>query len=105
MNPKYFSNRNRKKKIKVLVTLGPGSLNKNFLEFCKSSNVSLLRLNMSHIKIKNLEKHIKFIRKYNKTTPICIDTEGAQIRTKARKKVFHSFTWDIRAKKIIDIIK
>jgi len=88
MNPKYFSNRNRKKKIKVLVTLGPGSLNKNFLEFCKSSNVSLLRLNMSHIKIKNLEKHIKFIRKYNKTTPICIDTEGAQIRTKARKKVF-----------------
>ena len=68
-----------KKKIKILCTLGPSSLNKGFLKFSKK-NVSLLRLNMSHTRLNNLEKQIKFIKKYT-NTPICIDTEGAQIRT------------------------
>ena len=35
---------------------------------------------MSHIQPKNLEMLIKKVRKYTKV-PICIDTEGAQIRT------------------------
>jgi pyruvate kinase len=72
---------------KILVTVGPASLNKKFLKFC-INNVSLLRLNMSHIKISNLSPIISFIRKHNKKTPICIDTEGAQLRTKIKKKIF-----------------
>lgn len=40
---------------------------------------------MSHVSLKNLETTIKYIRKYT-TTPICLDTEGAQIRTKTSKK-------------------
>jgi len=76
-----------KKNIKILVTLGPSSLNKDFLKFCAIENVSLLRLNMSHIEPLNLYKTINFIRKYNSKTPICIDTEGAQIRTKVGKKI------------------
>ena len=43
---------------------------------------------MSHIEIRNLAKIINFIRKYNSKTPICIDTEGAQIRTKVDIKKF-----------------
>ena len=35
---------------------------------------------MSHVEIKKLFSLIKFIRKYS-NVPICIDTEGAQIRT------------------------
>ena len=70
---------NKKSKIKILCTLGPSSLNEVFLKFSKK-NVSLLRLNMSHTRLNNLEKQIKFIKKYT-NTPICIDTEGAQIRT------------------------
>ena len=73
-----------KKNIKIICTLGPASLNKDFLKFSKNK-ISLLRLNMSHLSTKNLEKAIKFIKKYTKI-PICIDTEGAQIRTKIRKK-------------------
>lgn len=73
----------------IFVTLGPSTLNKNFLVFARTAKISFLRLNMSHIKINNLEKIIKFIRKYNNKTPICIDTEGAQIRTKVKKKLFY----------------
>tara|TARA_Y100000590_G_scaffold256811_1_gene288426 strand:+ start:18853 stop:19836 length:984 start_codon:yes stop_codon:yes gene_type:complete len=75
-----------KKKIKILVTLGPSSLTEDFLKFSLSSKISLLRLNMSHIDLNKLEETIQFIRKYNDKTPICIDTEGAQIRTKTSEK-------------------
>ena len=75
-----------KKKIEIFCTLGPASLNEKFLNFAKNK-VDLLRLNMSHIKIKNLKKTINFIRSYTKT-PICIDTEGAQIRTKVKISKF-----------------
>ena len=70
------------KKIKILVTLGPSSLTEDFLKFSLSSKISLLRLNMSHIDLNDLEETIQFVRKYNDKTPICIDTERAQIRTK-----------------------
>lgn len=75
-----------KNKIKIICTLGPSSLNKNFLIFAKKK-ISLLRLNMSHLNISNLIKSIKFIKKYTQI-PICIDTEGAQIRTKIIKETF-----------------
>ena len=68
----------------IFCTLGPSSLNKNFLNF-SDRNVDLLRLNLSHIEIKDLQKTIDFVRK-NSNVPICIDTEGAQIRSKVKKK-------------------
>ena len=77
------------KKIKKICTVGPSTLNKKFLSFAKKNNVSLLRLNMSHLSIKNLKKSINFIKK-NCSIPICIDTEGAQIRTKVKKEKFIS---------------
>ena len=75
-----------KKKIEIFCTLGPASLNEKFLNFAKNK-VDLLRINMSHIEIKNLKKTINFIRSYTKI-PICIDTEGAQIRTKVKISKF-----------------
>ena len=75
-----------KKQIKILCTLGPSTLNKRFLNFAERK-ISLLRLNMSHIEIKDLSNIIKFIKK-NSNIPICIDTEGAQIRTKVTKLKF-----------------
>jgi|TARA_B100000795_G_C22731298_1_gene411494 pyruvate kinase len=72
-------------KKEIFCTVGPGSLNKSFLNFSRK-NINLLRLNMSHVDIKNLPKTINFIRKYT-STPICIDTEGAQIRSKVIKNM------------------
>ena len=76
-----------KKKIKIFCTIGPSSLNKKFLHYARGK-VDLLRLNMSHLSEKKLVQNIKFILK-NSKIPICIDTEGAQIRTKSRKKYFY----------------
>ena len=83
-----------KKEIKIICTLGPGSLNKEFLKFAKNK-ISLLRLNMSHLSLGNLEKQIKFIKKHT-NIPLCIDTEGAQIRTKVRKEKFLRFNQRIK---------
>ncbi len=71
----------------IFCTLGPSSLNKKFLSFAKGK-VNLLRLNMSHLSVKKLEENIKYIKKYS-NIPICIDTEGAQIRTKVKKKKYY----------------
>ena len=43
---------------------------------------------MSHINIIDLRKTILLIRKYC-STPICLDTEGAQIRTKVKKTIYY----------------
>ena len=73
-------------KINIICTLGPQSLNKKFLKF-SNKKIHLLRLNMSHLPLNKLGKIINFIRKYS-NVPICIDTEGAQIRIKVKKKIF-----------------
>lgn len=76
----------------IFCTLGPASLNKKFLTFVEKKKyiVSLVRINLSHVKADEIENIVKFIRKYC-SIPICIDTEGAQIRvklnTKSKKKI------------------
>ena len=62
------------KRKKIYCTLGPASLNKDFLRFAEKSKVSLVRLNLSHLSISNLISNIKFIK--NSNIKICIDTEG-----------------------------
>ncbi len=76
------------KKIEIFCTLGPSSINSRFLKsISKKKNVSLVRLNMSHISINKLKNFIIYIRKFT-NCPICIDTEGAQIRTKIKKSSY-----------------
>ena len=74
-------------KKKIFCTLGPSTLNSKFLKFA-NKKINLLRLNMSHVNVNKLDKLIKRIKRDTKV-PICIDTEGAQIRTKVKnlKKV------------------
>ena len=74
------------KKIQIIATLGPSSLNEKILENLKK-DVSLFRLNMSHLSLDSLEENLKFLKK-NKVKNICIDTEGAQIRTTNCKKKY-----------------
>ena len=65
---------------KLFITLGPSTLNKKFLSSVDCNNIKLLRINLSHTDINELPKIVRLIRKYSKT-PICLDSEGAQIRT------------------------
>ena len=60
-----------KKNKEIFCTLGPSTINRNFLKF-SNKKVSLLRLNMSHVNINKLDKKIKYVRKFSRV-PICID--------------------------------
>ncbi len=90
-------------KTKIICTLGPQSLNKDFLKFSRKK-ISLLRLNMSHLSLSNLKKSIKFIKKYT-NIPICIDTEGAQIRTKIKKEKYFSIGQKLKINNVRGKIK
>ncbi len=66
--------------LEILCTLGPASLKKTVLERLNDLPVNLLRINLSHTAINQLSEVITLIQ--NATPkPICIDTEGAQVRT------------------------
>jgi len=65
---------------KILCTIGPGSLNKKIIKNLEMTGCSLFRVNLSHTKIKDLEDVITQIREFT-DVPICLDSEGAQIRT------------------------
>ncbi len=66
--------------INVLCTLGPASLNQNTIERLQERQVDLFRINLSHTPLDRLAETIECMQKYA-TTPICLDTEGAQVRT------------------------
>ena len=76
------------KKIKIICTLGPSSFNPKILSALKKEKVDIFRINLSHTNKKDIKKKILFLKK-NNIKNICLDTEGAQIRTTyAKKKYF-----------------
>ena len=63
----------------LFTTLGPSTLTPEFLGHL-DGQVDLLRLNMSHMTVAGMVDAIDEIRRHT-DVPICVDTEGAQIRT------------------------
>ena len=75
-------------KKKIICTIGPTSSNKKVLSGLKKNGVDIFRINLSHTNLQELPKKINFLKK-NKIKNICIDTEGAQVRTtKVKKTIF-----------------
>ena len=74
-------------KIKIICTLGPSSFNKNTLKSLIKEKVDIFRINLSHTNIDEIKQKIKYLKK-NKIKNICIDTEGAQVRTTHTKKKY-----------------
>lgn len=64
----------------LLCTLGPASMNGAVIRRLQEVGVTIFRINLSHTKLEQVERVIKFIRQHT-DLPICIDSEGAQIRT------------------------
>ena len=67
---------------RILVTLGPSSLKKNIISQLENEYLYLFRINLSHTPIESLENIIREVQCYTKT-PICLDSEGAQIRNQS----------------------
>lgn len=64
----------------ILCTLGPASLDRRTIQRLEQSGATLFRINLSHTKLAELAGIIQTIRDATQV-PICLDTEGAQIRT------------------------
>jgi pyruvate kinase len=64
----------------LLCTLGPASMNDRIITRLEEVGASLFRLNLSHTPLFEVANAIEFIQKRS-SVPICLDTEGAQIRT------------------------
>ena len=64
----------------ILCTLGPASLNRQTIQRLEQSGATLFRINLSHTKLPDLPRVIQTIRDATEV-PICLDSEGAQIRT------------------------
>ena len=67
-------------KTEILCTIGPASLNEQVISRLEALGVGIFRINLSHTKAEELEAIIKQIQSIT-DVPICLDTEGAQIRT------------------------
>lgn len=61
-------------------TLGPASLNEKVIKRLDEVGVSVFRINLSHTAPEEIEKNVEKIKEYTKV-PICLDTEGPQVRT------------------------
>lgn len=69
----------------LLCTLGPSSLNPRTISALEATGVTSFRINMSHTETRDLERVIRLIQKCT-DVPICLDTEGSQIRTGPMKE-------------------
>lgn len=67
-------------KREILCTLGPSSMNDKVIPRLEELGVSLFRINLSHTKLDDLPRLIEYVKSRTKV-PVCLDSEGAQIRT------------------------
>ena len=68
------------KKVKIICTVGPSSLDETIIKKMDDSGVDLFRINLSHTNIDDLIPIAMNLNSWTKK-PICLDTEGAQLRT------------------------
>ena len=66
----------------ILCTLGPASLERHTIQRLEESGASVFRINLSHTQFADLPGLVRRIREAT-DAPICLDSEGAQIRTGA----------------------
>jgi pyruvate kinase len=65
--------------VQILVTLGPSSLSQETVKKIAQHNIYLFRINLSHTHLEAVAETIAKVQKWSEV-PICIDSEGAQIR-------------------------
>ena len=64
---------------RILVTLGPSSLSEGIVRQCAANGVYVFRINLSHTPLEDVATTIDKIRGWT-DVPICLDSEGAQMR-------------------------
>lgn len=67
---------------KILVTIGPSSLHQDVISEMENEGIYLFRINLSHTPMEEIESVVKELQRYT-NIPICLDSEGAQIRNQS----------------------
>ena len=80
MTPSFPGNEAPHSQRKVICTEGPSSLKPKVIRELEALGVSLFRINLSHTSLEDVRPAIAFLQKHS-SVPICLDSEGAQIRT------------------------
>ncbi len=74
------------KKTKIIGTIGPSSISYDVMKNLVLAGLNVVRINLSHAKLKDMEtilKNVKKLRKeLNVALPIMIDTRGPELRVK-----------------------
>ena len=81
-------------KKQILCTLGPSSMDEQTIKRLGSIGVNMFRINLSHTPKKDITKILTYVKNITHI-PICIDTEGAQIRNgtiKNKSVIIHEHT-------------
>ena len=65
---------------RILCTLGPASFEGHIIERLTDLGVGLFRINLSHTPVDQIDGLVALIREHSEV-PICLDTQGAQVRT------------------------
>ena len=68
------------KDIKIICTVGPSSYDESIIKKMDESGVDLFRINLSHTSIDDFTSVAKNLMNWT-DKPVCLDTEGAQLRT------------------------
>jgi len=68
----------------LYVTVGPSSFKKSMIEQLDAAGATLFRINMSHTSTDDLESVIKSLQDWS-DVPVCVDSEGAQVRNRVMK--------------------
>ena len=64
----------------IIATLGPSSLEEKIVKKMDLLGVDIFRINLSHVDIDEFENTIKIVKNWT-NKPVCLDSEGAQLRT------------------------
>ena len=74
------------KKTKIIGTIGPASIDYEMMKKLVLAGLNVVRINLSHAKIKDMETILKNVKKLRKELgvplPIMIDTRGPELRVK-----------------------
>ena len=68
-------------KVQILCTLGPSSLREDVICGLDGRGVDMFRVNLSHTPLEAVASTIELVRACS-DVPICLDTEGAQVRSR-----------------------
>ncbi|MEP6476016.1 MAG: pyruvate kinase [Actinomycetota bacterium] len=66
-------------KISILCTLGPASMDPEIIRSLDEREVDLFRINLSHTSLEEVDSTIDLVQGVS-STPICLDSEGPQVR-------------------------